>query len=305
MVGWTAAQLPDLRGRAAVVTGANSGIGWHTAKELARAGAHVVLACRDVDRGRQAADRIRAAHRHAAVSVGALELSDIASITAFARTIAAPLDLLVNNAGVMAPPRRVTTPAGFELQFATNHLGHYVLTGLLLAQLSAAPAARVVTVASLAHFGGVRDVVHANAEDPYRPQVAYSNSKLANVLFMRELQVRAVRAGSRISSTGAHPGVTATGLVSDPQGMGANPFLRTVAPVFVTVFTQRAAAGARATLYAATEAAPGSYTGPQWFGQSRGPIGPATLSVHARDDQLAAELWSASEELTGLRYVWP
>ncbi len=256
-MGWTAAELPDLSGARVVVTGGNSGIGFHTVKELARVGAHVVLAARDVERGKQAAERIESAHPGAVVSVTELDLARIASIRDFAATIAEPLDILVNNAGVMAPPRRRSTADGFELQFGTNHLGHYVLTGLLLPALLAAPAPRVVTVSSLAHFGGTADVVHGNAEDPYRPQLGYSNSKLANLLFASELQRRATEHRTALVSTAAHPGVASTGLVSDREGMGASRFLRTIGPVFVKIVTQSAAAGARATLYAATAGDPG------------------------------------------------
>ena len=302
---WTAVELPDLSGTRAVVTGGNSGIGFQTVKELARAGAHVVLAARDVERGKQAAHRIELACPGATVSVGELDLARITSIREFAATVVEPLDLLINNAGVMAPPRRRSTADGFELQFGTNHLGHYVLTGLLLPSLLAAAHPRVVTVSSLAHFGGNVDVVHGNAEDPYRPPLAYANSKLANLLFARELQRRATERGTALVSTAAHPGVASTGLVADREGMGASRFLRTIGPVFVKVVTQSAAAGARATLYAATVAAPGSYTGPQRLGQSRGRIGPARQSVQSRSDELAAELWTVSEQLTGLRYEWP
>jgi NAD(P)-dependent dehydrogenase (short-subunit alcohol dehydrogenase family) len=302
-------QLPILDGRTAVVTGANSGIGLHTAKALAARGARVVLACRDVERAKQAADRIRAAHRHfdteIEVDVAELDLADMSSVRLFGEQWRGPLDLLVNNAGVMAPPRRASTRDGFELQFGTNHLGHFVLTGLLLPWLLEAAAPRVVTVSSVAHLGGKEDVVNGNAGGPYRAQQAYANSKLANLLFAMELQRRARAAEQPLVSTAAHPGVCSTGLVRDPEGMGANPLLRTVGPVFVKAFTQSAAAGARASLYAATLAEPGSYTGPQYLGETRGPIGPAKMSNLAHDERLARRLWDVSVELTGFRYPWP
>jgi NAD(P)-dependent dehydrogenase (short-subunit alcohol dehydrogenase family) len=205
---------------------------------------------------------------------------------------------------VMAPPRRANTEDGYELQFGTNHLGHFVLTGLLLPALLESAAPRVVTVASVAHFGGTESVLEANAGPDYHPQRTYSNTKLANLLFALELQRQAHSRGLPLVSTAAHPGVSATGLVGDSQGMGANRLTRTVAPVFLKIFTQSANAGARATLYAATMAVPGSYTGPQRFGETRGAIGPAKLSKFAQDERLQHRLWQVSEDLTGLHYPW-
>jgi NAD(P)-dependent dehydrogenase (short-subunit alcohol dehydrogenase family) len=304
-VNWTADLLPDLTGRVAVITGANSGIGWFTVRELAAHGARVVLACRDAERGKQAADRIRAGLPTADLDVAELNLASMNSVRGFADSWVGPLDLLINNAGVMAPPKPVRTEDGFELQFGTNHLGHFVLTGLFLPALLAAPSPRVVTVSSIAHHGGTEAVLEGNAAGSYHSRRTYSNSKLANLLFALDLQRMASARGLPLVSVAAHPGVSATGLVGDPQGMGANPFMRTVAPLFVKVFTQSAAAGARPTLYAATEAAPGSYTGPQRFGETRGPIGPARLSTLAADEKLARRLWQVSEELTGFHYPWP
>jgi NAD(P)-dependent dehydrogenase (short-subunit alcohol dehydrogenase family) len=303
-VKWTAGQLPDLSGRVAIVTGGNSGIGWHTCHELAAHGARVVLACRDVERAKQAADRIRSRVPAAQVEVGELNLASAASVRAFADSWDGPLDLLVNNAGVMAPPKPMRTEDGYELQFGTNHLGHYVLTGLLLPSLQSASAGRVVTVASIAHFGGTPAVLDGNAGPGYHPQHTYSNSKLANVLFALELHRQLTARASSVTSVAAHPGVSATGLVGDRAGMGANAFLRYAAPPFLKVFTQSALAGARPTLYAATEAQPGSYTGPGRFGETRGPIGAAKLLPIAQDEALARQLWTVSEELTGLHYPW-
>jgi NAD(P)-dependent dehydrogenase (short-subunit alcohol dehydrogenase family) len=297
--------MPDLTGRSALVTGANSGIGWHTARQLAGHGARVVLACRDVESGKLAADRIQQAVPAAQLDVVHLDLASMASVRAVGDQWTGPLDLLVNNAGVMAPPRRVSTEDGFELQFGTNHLGHYVLTGLLLPALLQAAEPRVVTVASTAHFGGDEDVLAANAGPNYDGQKTYSQSKLANLLFAFELQRLATAKGLALVSTAAHPGVAATGLVGDPQGMGANRLIRTVAPLFLRLLTQSAAAGARATLYAATVAEPGSYIGPHRFAESRGAIGPANTSSYARDERLARRLWHCSEDLTGLHYPWP
>jgi NAD(P)-dependent dehydrogenase (short-subunit alcohol dehydrogenase family) len=297
--------MPELSGLTAVVTGANSGIGWYTVRELAAHGARVVLACRDVARGREAADKIRAGVPSADLDVAHLDLSSMASVREFAGLWPTPLDLLVNNAGVMAPPKRVTTEDTFELQFGTNHLGHFVLTGLLLPSLLAAEHPRVVTVSSVAHHGGTDAVLDGNLGNGYDGQRTYSNSKLANLLFADELQRLSFARGLPLVSVAAHPGVSSTGLVGDPQGMGASRFMRAVGPVFVKVFTQSAAAGARASLYAATAGAPGSYTGPQRFGETRGHIGPARRSKSAQDEKLARRLWQVSEELTGFHYPWP
>ena len=298
-VRWDATRLPDLSGRTVIVTGANSGIGFHTTKQLAARGARVVMACRNVDAANAVAGALRGD-----VSVAHLDLSSSASVREFADAWDGPLDLLVNNAGVMAPPKLNMTVDGYELQFGTNHLGHFVLTGLLLPSLVASGAGRVVTVASVAHHGGTDAVVEGNLGEGYNAQKTYSNSKLANLLFAMELHRELVAHDMPVTSTAAHPGVAATGLVPDRHGMGANPLVRVAGPVFLKMFVQSAAAGARATLFAATEAAPGSYTGPQWLGETRGPIGPAKLSQAAQDEKLARRLWQVSEEMTGLRYTW-
>jgi NAD(P)-dependent dehydrogenase (short-subunit alcohol dehydrogenase family) len=296
-VSFQPSDLPDLTGTTAVVTGANSGIGFHTARELSRHGATVVLACRDTASGDQAAAKLPGATR-----VEALDLASQASVQSFAERWDGPLDLLVNNAGVMRPPAYRETEDGHELMFGTNHLGHYALTGRLLPALLAAPAPRVVTVASIAHLGGNPRVVQGNPAEHYDPNRDYAQSKLANVLFMKELHRRATAAGSRLVSTGAHPGVSATRLVSDPNGMGASRMIRAVSPFVLPIIFQSAAAGANPTLYAATLGEPGSYTGPQRLGESRGPIGPAKLNRHAEDAELAAELWKVSEARTGVTF---
>ncbi len=293
------ADLPDLTGTTAVVTGANSGIGFHTARELACHGATVVLACRDTASANRAAAKIPGPTR-----VEELDLASQASVAAFADRWVGPLDLLVNNAGVMRPPAYRVTEDGHELMFGTNHLGHFALTGRLLPALLAAAAPRVVTVASIAHLGGNPKVVQGNPPEHYDPNRDYAQSKLANVLFMLELHRRATAAGGKLVSTGAHPGVSATGLVGDPNGMGANRVIRAVSPFLLPVIFQSAAAGANPSLYAATLAEPGSYTGPQRLGESRGPIGPARLNRYAEDPALAAELWQVSEERTGVTFAF-
>jgi NAD(P)-dependent dehydrogenase (short-subunit alcohol dehydrogenase family) len=292
------ADLPDLGGRTAVVTGGNSGIGFHTARGLAAKGATVVLACRDTGAATQAAGKIVGD-----VRVERLDLASQASVADFAARWQGPLDLLVNNAGVMRPPHYRETEDGHELMFGTNHYGHFALTGRLLPALLEAPAPRVVTVASIAHLGGDEHVIEANPAATYEPEKSYCQSKLANVLFARELHKRATAAGSRLTSTGAHPGVSATGLVTDPDGMGAHWFYRYAGPFILPLIFQSAARGADPSLYAATLAEPGSYTGPQKRGESRGPIGPAKLNKHARDEDLAAALWEKSEQATGVTFT--
>jgi NAD(P)-dependent dehydrogenase (short-subunit alcohol dehydrogenase family) len=302
-MGFTAADLPDLTGTHAVVTGANSGIGYVTALEFARHGAAVTLACRNTDKAAAAQARIRAEMPGAEVSVGALDLSRLESVRDFAGGWDGPLDLLVNNAGVMAPLQRRTTADGFERQMGTNHLGHFALTGLLLPALLAASHPRVVTVSSLAHSFGALDLDDLQSVAGYTPQRAYGNSKLANLMFAQELQRRAAAAGSNLVSTAAHPGLADTGLVTNPDGMGSSRMVRLLAP-FNKVISQSAAAGARPTLYAATAAEPGSYTGPSRLRESRGAPGPATVSESAADPAVAGELWDISSELTGVTYSW-
>ncbi|HUR34653.1 MAG TPA: SDR family NAD(P)-dependent oxidoreductase [Vicinamibacterales bacterium] len=291
------ADLPDLTGRTVVVTGANAGIGEITARELAAHGADVVLACRNIDAGKAAAASMKGSTR-----VEQLDLASQASVHEFAERWNGPLDILINNAGVMNPPRYRETVDGHELMFGTNHLGHFALTGLLLPALLSAARPRVVTVSSVAHHGGDQRVLAANPAEGYKPEPYYGNTKLANMLFARELHRRATASGSPLVSTAAHPGVSATSLVASPDGMGANPLVRAVAPFFLPIIFQSAAKGANPTLYAATLAEPGSYTGPQRLRESRGPIGPAKLSTYAQDEQLGKDLWALSEEKTGVRF---
>jgi len=298
---WSPSDIPSLVGTTAVVTGANSGIGWYTAAELARHGADVTLAVRNLEKGEAAAARMREGAA-GTLRVARLDLGSLRSVQEFAEAWGGPLGLLVNNAGLMTPPRYRQTEDGYELQFGTNHLGHFALTGRLLPALLAAPDSRVVTVSSIAHHQGRADVVEGNPADRYRPTPAYGNSKLANLLFAFELQRRASLAGVALTSTAAHPGVASTGLVTSEQGLGAIPGVKQVAPLFLKLVFQSPEAGALPTLYAATDATPGSYTGPQSLRESRGKPGPARTSRLARDETLAAKLWSVSEDLTGVRF---
>jgi NAD(P)-dependent dehydrogenase (short-subunit alcohol dehydrogenase family) len=289
--------LPDLTGKVAIVTGGNSGIGFHTARHLVAHGATVVLACRNVDAAAAAAAKMTGRTR-----VERLDLASQASVRAFAERWEGPLDLLVNNAGVMRPPHYRETEDGHELMFGTNHLGHFALTGLLLPALLAAPSPRVVTVASIAHHVGDARVLAANPPEGYRPEPYYGNSKLANVLFFRELHRRATEADSVLESVGAHPGVSATNLVGSPDGMGATRLYRMVNRWLLPLVFQSAEAGANPSLYAATLAAPGTYWGSSRFHENRGPVGPAKLSRYAADDDLARKLWDLSVEKTGVAF---
>ncbi len=302
---WTADDIPDQAGRLAVVTGANSGLGLITARELARAGATVVLACRDTGRGEHALSQIRAAAPGADVSVGALDLADLGSVRAFAERFAAEhdrLDLLINNAGVMAPPRRLTAD-GFESQLGTNHLGHFALTGLLLGRLLAAPQPRVVTLSSGAHRIGRINFDDLQGERRYNNWRAYGQSKLANLMFCFELDRRATAAGTPLLSIAAHPGYAATNL----QFAGPRFHERAIMVITNRVFAQSAEMGALPTLYAATAAdlPGGSFVGPDGFMEQRGHPHLVTAAGKAYDQDAWRRLWDVSEELTGVRWELP
>ena len=300
---WRTSDLPSFAGRTVVVTGGNSGIGRHTALELGRVGASVTIACRNPEAGEQAAAALRSDGADD-VRVARLDLADLGSVKDFADSWQGPLDVLVNNAGVMTPPRYRETADGFELQLGTNHLGHFALTSRLMPRLLEAPAPRVVTVSSIAHHRGTPALLEGNPREGYQPERSYANSKLANLLFAFELQRRADRHGSRLVSNAAHPGVAATNLVASEQGLGSIPGVRQLAPLVLRLVLQSAAAGAEPVLYAVAEGGPGSYTGPQWLREIRGPAGPARTSRYARDEELARRLWELSVELTGVEPAW-
>jgi NAD(P)-dependent dehydrogenase (short-subunit alcohol dehydrogenase family) len=300
---WTADQMPDQSGRVAVVTGANSGLGLVTARELARAGASVVLACRDTSKGERAIAELSAAVPNAEVKLEALDLADLHSVRDFTRRLGSDrehLDLLVNNAGIMAPPRR-RTKDGFESQLGTNHLGHFALTGLLLAKLLAAPAPRVVTLSSGVHRIGTIKFDDLQREHGYNNWLAYGQSKLANLIFSFELQRRAMAAGTNLLSLAAHPGYAATNL----QSAGPAVFYeRAFMAVANKVYAQSAEMGALPTLYAATapDLPGGSFIGPDGFMEGRGHPQIVTGAGKAYDEDTWRRLWEASEELTGVRY---
>jgi NAD(P)-dependent dehydrogenase (short-subunit alcohol dehydrogenase family) len=298
--GWTASDIPDQSGRNAIVTGANSGLGLVTARELARAGASVVMACRNLDKGHAAIEQVRAAVPGAQVQVDELDLASLESVRAFAERYRAThdgLDLLINNAGVMAPPRRRTAD-GFELQFGTNHLGHFLLTVLLLDLMEGREDARVVTLSSTAHKMGRISFDNLNGDRRYFRWNAYGQSKLANLLFALELDRRLRSKGSTIKSLAAHPGYAATNLQS-----AAAPLVdRLVMKVGNTVIAQNDEMGALPQLFAATEPGleGGTYIGPDGPGEQRGHPTIVLPSGRAQNEDTARRLWQVSEELTGV-----
>jgi NAD(P)-dependent dehydrogenase (short-subunit alcohol dehydrogenase family) len=304
-VAWNAEDLPDLTGTSAVVTGANSGIGYVTARELARHGAHVVLACRSQERANAAVDRLLDEVPDADVAVHLLDLADLASVREFADTLPLDrLDRLVNNAGVMALPRR-TTADGFEMQLGTNHLGHFALTGLLLDRLLSAPAPRVTTVSSLAHRAGWMRWDDLQGEHRYFRWAAYGQAKLANLLFALELQRRADAAGVALTSTAAHPGYTATNLQTASAKMTGNAVEERANELLNRVVAQDAETGALPTLFAAAGPVPGGIVaGPGGFLEMHGSPRVVGVSGRAQDPGAAARLWQVSETLTGVTFGW-
>jgi NAD(P)-dependent dehydrogenase (short-subunit alcohol dehydrogenase family) len=303
--GWNLADIPNQTGKLAVVTGATGGLGYETALELARAGASVVLAGRNGDKGQQAIGRIRSLHPDALVRFEELDLAELASIAAFADRLLAqgkPIDMLVNNAGVMTPPQRKTTRDGFELQFGTNHLGHFALTGRLLPLLAGGRGARVVNVASLMHRVGKMRFDDLQWEKSYSPEGGYGQSKLANMLFTFELQRRSDAGGWGLMSNAAHPGISRTDLIANQ--VGTESFRGKMSTRMVGLMGQSAADGALPTLFAATspEARGGGYYGPDGMLEMKGAVAPAVISKRARDVSAAQRLWVVSEELTGVRW---
>jgi len=300
--GWSAADAPDQTGRVVLVTGANSGLGLHTTIGLARKGARVLMACRDAGRAEAALRRVRLAVPGAAAELVTLDLASLNSVESAADEVASrvdALDLLVDNAGVMATPR-TTTVDGFELQLATNHLGHFALTGRLLPLLLAAPSPRVVVVSSGAHRMGRIAFDDLQGERSYSRWGAYGQSKLANLLFARELGRRA--AGTALLVAAAHPGYAATHLQSGHGSVALAALLR----VGNAVVAQSDEAGALPSLYAATmpDVHPGDYWGPA-LAEVRGAPKRVGRSDAAQDDAVAGRLWDVSEQLTGVSYDLP
>lgn len=301
---WTAEQIPAQDGRTAIVTGANSGLGLSTARELARHGAHVVLACRNLEKGRAALAQIESVAPAAEVELAELDLGSLASVEQFALGFRSAhgergLDLLINNAGVMAPPRGETAD-GFELQFGTNVLGHFALTGRLISLMAVREDARVVTLSSNAHKLGRISFDDLQSQRSYNRWRAYAQSKLADLMFALELDRRLRRAGSSVKSLAAHPGYAATHLQT-----AAPPALdRAVMRVTNAFFAQSADMGALPTLYAATKPGlpGGSYVGPDGIAEQRGHPHLVTPTRAAREEGAAERLWEACEELTSVSF---
>ncbi len=305
---WTADQIGDLSGRSALVTGANSGIGLRAAEALAGAGAKVLMGCRDPSKAARALSGLLDAHPGADAKVIQLDLADLGAIARTATEVSemsGPLDLLINNAGVMAPPR-METADGFELQLGTNHLGHFALTGRLLPKLLAADAARIVNVSSTAHRQGKMDFEDLNWEQSYSRWPAYGRSKLANLLFTFELDRRLRAADQRAIAVACHPGYSATNLQSAGPGEGTlGLVLKPVMKLTNVFLAQSDEMGALPTLYAATAAdvEGGDYIGPDGIAEARGHPTKVGCSSRARAVEDADRLWDASVELTGVDYA--
>jgi NAD(P)-dependent dehydrogenase (short-subunit alcohol dehydrogenase family) len=307
---WTVTDIPPQQGRRALITGANSGIGYYAALELARRGAHVLLAARDRTRGEAALARLRREAPEATAELILLNLADLASVRGVSERLLAeghPLDLLIHNAGVMAPPKRLTTVDGFELQFGTNVLGHFALTANLMPLLQrAAGTPRIVTLASIAHKAGRIDFDDLMGERHYSPMGRYQQSKLADLIFAFELDRRLRAAGSPIRSVAAHPGVANTNLFHSGEFPAIERAVRRLMGSLIDRLLNTVPGGAVPTLYAATapEAVGGGYYGPQGFLEMRGgDVGPAKIAASARDAATAVRLWQRCEELTGLRLL--
>jgi NAD(P)-dependent dehydrogenase (short-subunit alcohol dehydrogenase family) len=312
MTRWTATDIPDQAGRTVLITGANSGLGLRSAEALAARGATVLMGCRNAERGEVARERVAAVATGPAPVVVPLDLADLASVRKAAVEVddtADRLDVLMNNAGIMAVPL-ARTADGFEMQFGTNHLGHFALTGLLLPALLRAPAPRVVTTSSFVHRSGRNRWDDPNYENArYARWMSYGQSKLANLLFMRELARRAGEAGPELISAAAHPGYASTHLQA-ASAEAAGGWLRAMAMAMAIgnrIVAQSDAQGALPQLYAATmpDVVPGDYFGPDGPFELRGGPKRVGMSRHAEDDEAARALWELSEQLTGVTYAWP
>ena len=306
MPNWTSADIPQQLGRVAIVTGANSGLGYETALALALDGADVIVAARNTAKGRAAVASIQARVPGATVSFEPLDLASLASVATFAIGIAArhqSVDLLINNAGVMALPRRQTTADGFELQLGINYLGHYALTAHLLPLLRRGHGTRVVNLSSLVHRQGRIRFDDLHSERRYQPWPAYAQSKLAMLMFAFELQRRSDAHGWGLMSNAAHPGFARTGLISN--GPGDNGVMGTLSRLIRPFVSHSAASGALPTLYAATspQARGGGYYGPNGFYELKGWPKDAFVALQARDAAAAARLWEISEQLTGVSFT--
>lgn len=308
MTAWTSKDIPDQSGRRAVITGATAGLGFETALALAGAGAAMIVTGRNDARGAAVLARIRTVHPGADLRYAHLDVASLADIAAFADRLGAegaPIDLLINNAGVLAPPTRRLTADGFEVQFGTNYLGHFALTARLLPLLRRGDRARVVNLASLMHRRGRIGFDDLESERAYVPWAAYAQSKLAMLMFAFELQRRSDANGWGIASLAAHPGWARTELFDkEPAANRRSGLARGLMRLAAPVFSQPAAAGAWPVLFAATAgtARAGGYYGPVGFQELTGPPGPAGVAARARDPAVGARLWAVSETLTGVRF---
>jgi NAD(P)-dependent dehydrogenase (short-subunit alcohol dehydrogenase family) len=305
MTDWTTADIPSLDGRTAVITGATGGLGYETALALAGAGATVVLTGRSDVKGRNALQAIRRQFPDAKTSYETLDMANLASVADFAKRFGAThtsLDLLINNAGVMALPQRQATADGFEMQFGTNYLGHYALTAQLLPSLRRGHQPRVVNLSSLTHRRGAINFDDLQGTRSYAPGKAYSQSKLAMLMFALELQRRSDTGGWGVMSNAAHPGYARTDLIANGPGTGG--LLGLSIRVLQPPLSQSAADGALPTLFAATspEAKPAGYYGPNGFYELKGPPVPAKIMPQAKDAAAAARLWDVSAALTGVSF---
>lgn len=305
IANWTVSDIPPQAGRSVVITG-TGGLGHEDALALARAGANVIVAGRNPEKGAEALAHIRKSVPNAIVRFELLDLAELTSIAAFGARLRAgqqSLDVLINNAGVMAPPQRRVTSDGFELQFGTNHLGHFALTAHLLPLLRKGRNPRVVNISSIAARNGVINFDDLQAEREYTPMVVYSQSKLANLLFSFELQRRSDAAGWGLASIAAHPGISRTELI--PNGAGRNSPMGYVRMLLGPILFQSAAQGALPTLFAATsaDAEAGAYYGPDRFSETRGAPGVARAPLRAEDTAAAARLWELSERLSGVTFT--
>jgi NAD(P)-dependent dehydrogenase (short-subunit alcohol dehydrogenase family) len=311
---WKAADIPSLAGKRVLITGGNSGIGYHAALKLARKGAQVTLACRDRQRGEAALARLDADSPSAHTQLAILDLASLSSVRDFAEKELAqhrPLHILINNAGVMAPPKRLQTADGFELQFGTNVLGHFALTALLMPALEQAAAVspdrpRVVTIASIAHKRGQLNFDDLQSTKTYSPMKAYQQSKLADLIFTFELDRRLRAANSRVMSVAAHPGVASTNLFQAGDYSLFEKTVRNLAGHAIGIVLNTDSEGALPTLYAATApgAEDGGYYGPQGFQEMRGEVVErAIVAPQARDTSAATRLWQVCEDLTGIKFL--
>lgn len=301
---WTAAQIPHRNDGLALITGSTEGIGYEDALALSSAGWNVIMMGRNAQKGAESIAKIHQVNPKAKVSFEKIDLADLSSVKALASRMTSKgraIDLLINNAGVMTPPKRLETVDGFELQFGTNHIGHFALTAQLLPLLRRSPGARVITVSSIANREGMINFDDLQSRSAYDPGKAYSQSKLANLLFALELQRQSEKQGWGITSIASHPGVSRTNLLINGAGRWSVPgMMRTLLPFLF----QPTAQGALPTLYAATspKAQGGFYYGPDKMMETRGYPAIAKIPAQAEDVNVAAKLWELSQDLAKVKF---